>query len=302
MKPILSSFTPGFKIASLFLFMLIGLVTAVMLTNVILMIPGVEKGGKVVAIYLGLAMQSVFVTTLPACLIVALTHSAPFHYMKMSADKQIGKKLLFAVLIFVVSYFLTSFLSQWNKGMTLPGSMRELELALRSMEDAALETTNLLLSGKSPGTLLLNLLILAGFAALSEEIFFRGVLQQFVQEKIRNAHTAVWVTALVFSLIHFQFYGFLPRLLLGALLGYLFLYTQNLWAPVLFHFMNNAIIILLNYFFGNSQWMKDMEMVSVNGAFLLVAVFSAIFTFLLFRIYLKRNPETTKTGKIAPET
>lgn len=298
MRPVLSSITPGTKIAWLFLFLLIGVITASILTKLILMIPGVSSGGEVTAIYVGSVMQSVLATALPAYFIAALTHSGPARYLKMVCNGRMADKVTLAVLAFLLSYLLASFLSQWNKGMQLPASMHEVEQVLRTMEDAALETTGLLLSGNTVGSLLLNLLIVAGLAALSEEMFFRGALQQFIQEKFPNGHIAVWITALIFSLVHFQFYGFFPRLLLGGLLGYLFLYTRNLWIPILFHFINNAFIVVLHYFWGGSQWMRQIEEMPVNGWFALAAGISALCTILLFWIYRRRNPENKNQSTI----
>lgn len=295
MKPLFSSFSPGYKIAWLFLFLLIGIITAGILTNLILMIPGISSGNDVVAIYVGSIMQSVLATALPAYLIVALTEARPVRYLKMDGNSKMGGKVIFAVLAFIFSYFLAAFLAQWNKGMELPSAMHELEQLLRSMEDAALETTDLLLSGKSLSTLILNLIIVAGFAAVAEEMFFRGALQQFIHEKFPNGHVAVWLTALVFSIVHFQFYGFLPRLLLGALLGYLFLYTRNLWVPVIFHFINNALIVVLHYFWGDTEWIRKMEEMPVDGRFALAAGISAICTLFLFWGYGKK----WKGGKVS---
>ncbi|WP_294083424.1 CPBP family intramembrane glutamic endopeptidase [Proteiniphilum sp. UBA5384] len=289
MRPLFSSFTPGNKIAWLFLFLLIGIVMAGTLTNLILLIPAVSSGGDVVPIYVGSVMQSVLATALPAYFIVALTQEYPVDYLKLRPNGKMGEEVLLAILAFIFSYFLASFLAQWNKGMELPSSMRQVEQLFRSMEDAALETTDLLLSGKTIGRLLLNLVIVGGLAAVSEEMFFRGALQQFIQEKFSNGHGAVWITALVFSLVHFQFYGFLPRLLLGALLGYLFLYTQNLWAPIIFHFINNALVVVLHYFFGGSEWMQQMEEMPIDGRFALAACLSALCTVLLFWGYAKKR-------------
>lgn len=296
MKPFLSSFTPGYKIAYLFLLLLIGVAVAGMLTNIIMKIPGVGDGNGLTAIYVGSIMQSVLATALPAYIIAALVHPSPARYLKINGDKRIGEKMVFAVLVFISSYFLASYLAQLNKGMKLPASMHEVEQFFRSMEDAALETTNLLLSGKTVGSLILNLVIVAGLAAISEELFFRGALQQLIGEKFSNGHAAVWITALVFSIVHFQFYGFLPRLLLGALLGYLFLYTQNLWAPILFHFINNALIVVLHYFWGDSRWLREMEEMPVDGWFALAAVVGALCTVLLFWVYRRRNPKEQDEG------
>lgn len=293
MKPLFSSFTPGYKIAWLFVCLLVGIITAGTLTNLVLMIPGVGSGSGVTEIWVSSAMQAVFGIGLPAYFVAMLTHASPIRYLKMTNNGRMGEKVLFAVSVFIVSYCMVSFLAQWNKGMVLPASMREIEELLRHMENEALKATNLLLSGKTTGVLILNLIVVAGLAAISEEMFFRGALQQFIQEKFPNGHVAVWMAALVFSIVHFQFYGFLPRLLLGALMGYLFLYTRNLWIPILFHFINNAFIVVMHYFWGDSEWMQQLDGMPVNGWFALAAVVSAVCTVLLFWGYVKRNGQWT---------
>ncbi len=289
MKTVLASFTPGLKITWLFIFLLIGVVIAGVLTNLVLHISGAPADGGVTAIYVGSVMQSVFATALPAYLIIALTQPAPAHYLKIAGNGPIGRKMLFAVLAFLFSYFLASYLAQLNKGMHLPSSLKELEQTLRSMEDAALQTSGLLLSGKGAFRLILNLVVVGGFAAVSEELFFRGALQQFLQEKYPKGHLGVWIAAFVFSVVHFQFYGFLPRLLLGVLLGYLFLYTRTLWAPILFHFINNALIVVLYYFWGDTPWIKKMESMPAGGWLAYAAAGSALCTFLLFGLYLRKT-------------
>ena len=229
------------------------------------MIPGINEYGEISGIYVNTIVQSVFAIALPAYLIVAWTNHKPVYYLKIINDGKLPSKMIFALLVFMVSYFFASFLAQLNKGMILPESMKNIEEMMRSMEDAALETTDMLLSGKSLGSLIMNLVVVAGFAAISEELFFRGALQQFIYEKLKNDHVSIWLTALVFSLVHFQFYGFLPRLFLGAILGYLFNYTQNLWAPILFHFLNNATVIILNFFWSDREWYKNLEETSEIG-------------------------------------
>lgn len=287
MKPLYTSFTPGYKIAYLFLFLLIGIFAAGILTNLILKIPGLNDVNGVNAIYIASILQSLLATALPAYFVARFTQPDPLQYLKMYKSDRMGEKVLFAIFAFIASYAFASFLAQWNKGMQLPSSLYEVERVFRSMEDAALATTNLLLSGKTVITLILNLVVVALFAALSEELFFRGALQQFVEEKFSNKHVAVWITAVVFSLVHFQFFGFLPRLLLGALLGYLFIYTQNLWMPIIFHFINNALIVVIHFFWGDNEWLTHLEDLPVNGWYLLVAIISGLCTILLFVGYNK---------------
>ncbi|MDD2299534.1 MAG: type II CAAX endopeptidase family protein [Fermentimonas sp.] len=291
MRPLLISASPGFKIAYLFLFLLIGVFVAGIFAGLILMIPAINNYGDISEIYVNTIMQSIFAIALPAYLIVAWTNREPAHYLKMVEDDKLSSKMIFALLVFVFSYLFASFLAQLNKGMILPESMKDIEEMMRSMEDAALETTNLLLSGKSLGSLILNLIVVAGFAAISEELFFRGALQQFIYEKFKNNHVTVWLTALVFSLVHFQFYGFLPRLFLGAILGYLFIYTKNLWAPILFHFLNNATVIILNFFWSDKEWYRNIEETSITPVFVVFATTSLLLTIALFWIY---NNQTSK--------
>lgn len=291
MRPLLISASPIFKIAYLFLFLLIGIFIAGIFAGLILMIPGINEYGEISGIYVNTIMQSVFAIALPAYLIVAWTNHKPVYYLKIINDGKLPSKMIFALLVFMVSYFFASFLAQLNKGMILPESMKNIEEMMRSMEDAALETTDMLLSGKSLGSLIMNLVVVAGFAAISEELFFRGALQQFIYEKLKNDHVSIWLTALVFSLVHFQFYGFLPRLFLGAILGYLFIYTKNLWAPILFHFLNNATVIILNFFCSDKEWYKNIEETSITPVFVVFATVSLLLTIALFRIY---NNQTSK--------
>jgi len=263
--------------------------TAVLI-RFVLMIPALSNGDMVVSIYVSSVLQSVLAIALPAFLVTAMTHPSPLQYLKIEKSRKMTEDVFFALLLFLVSFLFASFLSQWNRGLVLPQSMSGVEEVMRSMEDAALETTHLLLSVDTIGGLLLNLVIVAGLAAVSEELFFRGALQQFMLEKFRSRHAAVWVASLIFSLVHFQFYGFLPRLFLGALLGYLFLYTGNLWIPIFFHFINNATVLVMNYLWRDAGWFRNLNDLSITLPFVAGALVSALLTFLLFsKFYKKRS-------------
>ena len=90
--------------------------------------------------------------------------------------------------------------------------------------------------------------MIALLPAVGEELIFRGIIQRILKNLFRSGHLSVWVTAFVFSAIHFQFYGFLPRFILGLVFGYLFLWSETLWLPVIAHFINNGVLLLLVYF------------------------------------------------------
>jgi hypothetical protein len=106
---------------------------------------------------------------------------------------------------------------------------------------------------RSTGGLITNLLVMALVAALSEELFFRGLLQRMFIQNRMNAHVAIMLTAILFSAFHLQFFGFVPRLFLGIILGYLYHITQNLWVPIAAHFCNNAIAVLGAHYYGDEM-------------------------------------------------
>lgn len=114
-------------------------------------------------------------------------------------------------------------------------------------EDFANRMTELMLDMPDLTHLLINLFTIAVIPAVCEEIAFRGVLQSQLAKGLKNVHVAIWVSAFVFSFVHFQFYGFIPRLLLGAFFGYLLIHTGSIWAPILAHFFNNAAAVVAQY-------------------------------------------------------
>jgi membrane protease YdiL (CAAX protease family) len=288
MRLLLTNASPSFKIAYLFIFLLIGLFLAGAISKLLFLIPIIDSDNVLISLYVNTITQSVFAIAMPALLIVAWTNRKPFKYLKIKNEVHINKKIVFTVLVFIFSYIFASFLTVWNKGFIFPEWMSGVEEVMRSMEDAALETTILLLSGKTISSLVLNLVVVAGLAAISEELFFRGAMQQFIQEKLKNKHLSIWLTALIFSIVHFQFYGFLPRLFLGAILGYLFSYTRNLWIPILLHFLNNATVIVFNFFWKDTVWYKRVEDMAISTTYIFIATISLLITIILFVVYNKR--------------
>lgn len=152
------------------------------------------------------------------------------------------QQVVLSVLLVLVSIPFLNWLTAWNEGLSLPSSLSELQEWMRLCEDEASALTERFLSVNSVGGLLLNLLSVALIPAVCEELFFRGFLQNIFSERM-SAHAAVWLSAFLFSFIHFQFFGFFPRLLLGVAFGYLYFSTGSLWMPVLAHFVNNALVV-----------------------------------------------------------
>ena len=160
---------------------------------------------------------------------------------------------------------------------------------LENMEQRALELTTLFLTMNSASDLFFNLFLIALIPAIGEELFFRGVVQQYLQKIFKNPHLGVCLTACVFSAIHMQFFGFLPRFLLGLILGYLFFYSGNLWMSVLGHFINNALGVLLAYSAFANKLTPDITNIENTGINLSQAFFSFAVVLLFFYLYKQIN-------------
>lgn len=154
------------------------------------------------------------------------------------------KQVLLTALCLLLFLPVISFTEQLNSLLTLPEFLAPVEEWMKEQERIAEELSLRFLSDNDWLHILFNLLVIAVGAAVCEEFFFRGALQRIIAKWSSNPHVVIWVVAIVFSAIHLQFYGFFPRMLLGALFGYLLLWGRNIWVPVIAHFVNNALVVL----------------------------------------------------------
>lgn len=132
----------------------------------------------------------------------------------------------------------------WNQQLRLPEFLHPVEDWMRQQEEAARQLTDIFLSDKSIPGLFFNLIVIAVLAGIGEELFFRGALQRILAKWTANHHAVIWFAAILFSAFHIQFYGFLPRMLLGAFFGYLLYWSGNIWVPVFAHTINNAMAVV----------------------------------------------------------
>jgi len=147
---------------------------------------------------------------------------------------------LIGVFILMCSYPLVQFSSEVNKMIPLPD-------VLRNMEDQTAKLVSLMLNNDSILVLLVNVFLIALIPAIGEELIFRGFLQTIIKKLIFHKHVTVWLTAIIFSAIHIQFEGFFPRMILGLVLGYLMMWSGNIIYPMIAHFTNNAVQVILQY-------------------------------------------------------
>lgn len=173
-----------------------------------------------------------------------------------------------------------------NKQMELPACMAPIENWMREQENTAEKLTLVLLSGNSFVTLLFNLIVIAVTAGITEEFLFRGALQRIIGKWTTNHHLVIWSAAFLFSAFHMQFFGFLPRMLLGAFFGYLLYWSKNIWIPVFAHFLNNAFAVISM----SDAELKDNEFITgdISTQHLLPYSIAAAVTFCFFYICSKK--------------
>lgn len=155
--------------------------------------------------------------------------------------------LLLAIVAMLAINPFINWLHEWNQQIQLPESLATIDELLRKLEQEAETLMQMLLAEQSISGLLLNLFFIALMPAITEELFFRGALQRIFEEKM-NLHLSVWITAIIFSAYHFQFFGFFPRVFMGAMLGYMAVWSKSLYLPIAAHFANNAAAVLVSFF------------------------------------------------------
>jgi len=164
------------------------------------------------------------------------------------------------VMIIVISFMgVNSIFIEWNANVELLEILSGFEQWARNFEDRAQEITQFLTQFDSNSQFILAFFVIAVLPAIGEEFVFRGLLQNHLNVITKNLHVAVWLAAILFSFFHMQFYGFVPRIILGALFGYLYAWSGNLAYPIIAHFVNNGFTLLMMYLYNKGAVDFDIE-------------------------------------------
>jgi uncharacterized protein len=180
------------------------------------------------------------------------------------------------VIIVIVFMAVNSIFIEWNAGLDFPAFADNFERWARNLEEQAEETTQYLTNFSSEWEVLIALLVIAVLPAIGEELVFRGLIQNELFKATKNIHVSIWFAAILFSTIHFQFFGFVPRMLLGALFGYIYFWSGNLSLAILAHFVNNGVSLLALYLYQKGTFEFDLE--TPQAAPANVVVLSALVT------------------------
>lgn len=228
---------------------------------------------------------------IPALYYYSIEKKNPFDLLK--STRVYGSTLLITAAIVISFMAVNSIIIEWNSGISFPEFMKGFENWAREIEDTAAEITKYLTVFNNTGEFILAFVVIALFAGIGEEFVFRGLLQPQLFRATGNIHVAIWTSAILFSAIHLQFFGFVPRVLLGALFGYLYYWSGSLIIPMFAHFVNNGFSVLMMYL--NQRGIVDMDIESTESAPLpLVAVFTIFTMGLLYyfkKFYDTRNAE-----------
>lgn len=206
--------------------------------------------------------------------------------------------LVLTTLVVISFMAVNSWVVEWNAGIHFPDALRSFEEWARMNEDQRAEMTTFMTTFTSTGDLMLALLVIAIIPAIGEELVFRGLFQNELGYITGNAHLSIWLAALLFSAFHVQFFGFVPRLLLGVLFGYLYLWSGSLLIAMFAHFVNNAFAVLSLYFY--QMGAIDVSPEEPTAMSLPVVLFAAAMTALLLvgfrKFYSERMPPPTAGG------
>ncbi len=210
-------------------------------------------------------------------------------FLSLERTPQIRSLILVPIAI-ILSIPAINFFAELNSWIVFPKFLSDLEQAFKSSEENAQRITEIFLSVDSISGLLMNLFMMALIPAIGEELLFRGVFQKLFTAAFKNHHIGILISAILFSAIHMQFYGFFPRMFLGMLFGYLLVWSKSMWLPMLAHFVNNGFIVTASYFTAKNSLSEGIEDVGSTLDTMIYALYSFILiSGIFYFIYRKEN-------------
>ena len=242
--------------------------------------------------------QSAAMFLLPPLCMAYLWSDRPLEWLKVMGERsKVKGEVWWSVALMLVALPAINMFSHWNQQMVFPAFLEPLEQWMKASEESAKVLTEQFMSTTTFGGLIVNIFLMALLPAVAEELTFRGVLMNLFEvrgerRKAKGArvHMAIWCTAILFSAIHLQFYGFVPRMLMGALFGDMLVWTGSLWIPILMHFTNNAAAVVLYFVSLRAGWDMDMVDAIGTGDTLWLGIVSIVLT--LAGIYAFRRSTT----------
>lgn len=204
-----------------------------------------------------------------------------------------GISILMVTLLVIFALPLINFIGEWNNHMQFPEWLSGVERWMQNAEENAAELTEAFLDVETTGGLIFNLFMIAFLPAIGEELLFRGVIQRIFTRMTKNHHWGIWIAAFLFSALHIQFYGFVPRLLLGVLFGYLLVWSGSMWLPIIAHFVNNGFAVIAMYLVDKNIVNPKVESIGSSSDEFVAIGLSFVVVVLLMWMIKKENRENS---------
>ena len=266
----------GLRLMVLFASFFVLILVSAMVAQGLAAIPGI---GERTALLLSSLTQCVVAFCLPAWLTAKFASKRPWQFLGVSKVAP-WRAFEGVMIVYLLALPAMNWLIEWNANIHLPEWASGFEATLRSWEESNAGVANKVLMSDSFWGMLAGVAIIGIATGFSEEVFFRGALQTIFKETGMKAWLAVWATAIIFSAIHFQFFGFIPRVLMGAFFGYLLVWTGSLWPGVFAHAFNNSIVVIGAWVWGDPEATGMTEMMNPW-----LAISSALATVIFFRYF-----------------
>lgn len=239
--------------------------------------------------------QDISLFIVPSVIILNLLK--PYHQkgLMIFETPPINEVIMVILLVFCI-FPLNSFIGLLNSRMIFPDWLSGIEQWMVDKENRADNLISMLITSESFSVMIINIFVLAVIPSIGEELLFRGVFQKILYGFSKSGHPAIWLTAIIFSSLHLQFFGFIPRLILGLIFGYLFFWSRTLWLPVIAHFINNVVPVIVIY-------LQDKEKLTAlndtifwkHTILLIIPVIIIVLILLYFRNKRRNNQREIKT-------
>jgi len=228
------------------------------------------------------------------CLVFPLYHrERPLEYLGIKERPSL-KIIGFAILLILLSQPLVTWIAVQNSSFSLPPGMEEIQEQLDRLHHSMTELQKLVTSGTGPLDLLMTLLVMAVIPAILEELFFRKAMLRILYDISRNSHVSIVLSSLLFALVHGEIYYFMPLFAMGLMLGYLALFSGNIWIPIVAHFINNALAVVQMKML---QRYPDTELLREEYQFPLVFILLSALCVIGLMWLIKRHSNSIEDGK-----
>lgn len=266
------------------LFYLIGLLSNAFYTGswdlASLIAPSSNTAEGLMSIRIMQSFQTIGMFVFPAIVIGFLTSKSLSSFLGF---RGFSKEILFlSILMMIIFIPGINLIASLNSEIPVPQWMIDMEKNIESLVKTLLQT-------EKPSILFLNLIVVAVLPAVGEELFFRGVLQKYLCKITKSTLAGIVITSLFFSAIHIQFLGFIPRFALGMVFGYLYVWSGSIWIPIVVHFVNNSLAVIVYFFIGKGIVPEETETIGNISDLWQLGLLSLILSSIIIWLIWKRR-------------